>query len=72
MYSLDSNSNEHFRCHTEEYISEFYGFIEKVVKYLLEKFNSENEVVKSWYEGYTSKHHLKMYNAYSIVNYLMK
>ncbi len=57
---------------TSKYFSEYFGFTEKETKDLLSYFNLENnfENVKKWYDGYVFGDTDKIYNPWSIVNYI--
>ena len=57
---------------TSKYFSEYFGFTEKETKDLLSYFNLESnfENVKKWYDGYVFGDTDKIYNPWSIVNYI--
>jgi hypothetical protein len=57
----------------DELYSDKFGLTEKEVKSALETYNltKNQNVVKEWYNGYTSDR-FKVYNPWSIINYLKK
>ncbi|OQX96207.1 MAG: hypothetical protein B6I24_11755, partial [Bacteroidetes bacterium 4572_128] len=57
---------------TSKHFSEYFGFTEKETKDLLSYFNLESNFknVKKWYDGYIFGDTDKIYNPWSIVNYI--